>query len=194
VYDEGAQELAESSPAGCPPWVRQRVVPRARSRTARACLLLLALALLLSLSSSAQASGRPSYQDRHGYQVVRGINGARARYGLQPLRPDSALTYAAYLHSRDMARRRYFTHDTLHGWSWNLRLKHYVNASVIGETLDLLYGPRGAQTDAMRVVRDWLHSPPHRAVLLDPSLHRIGVAHAAEAPGRLAFFTADFAN
>jgi uncharacterized protein YkwD len=194
VYDEGAHELAEPSRAGCPPRAGRRVVASARSRTARACLLLLALGLLLSLSSSAQATGRPSYQDRPGYQVVLGINSARARNGLPPLRPDSALTHAAYLHSRDMARRRYFTHDTLHGWSWNLRLKHYVQASVIGETLDLLYRPRGARKDARRVVRDWLRSPAHRAVLLAPSLHRIGVAHAAEASGRLAFFTADFAN
>jgi uncharacterized protein YkwD len=174
---------------------RHRATSRARPRLPRGWFLLLAFGLLLlPPAASARAAQRPAFLDGPEYRVVLGINEARARYGLRPLRPDPSLTHVAYLHSRDMARRSYYAHDTLHGRPWNLRIKHYVHASIVGETLDLLYGPRGRQSDATRVVMDWLHSPPHRAVLLTASLGRIGVARAAKRYGRPAFFTADFAN
>lgn len=175
---------------------RARGTFRVEPRTARGCIVLLALGLMLAwASSTAHAADRAGRLDAAEKQVVVGVNQIRARYGLGPLRSSRALTIAANTHSQDMARRRYFGHDTLHGWAWNLRIKLFVRARVVGETLDLLYGPpEGQENDPKVVVSDWLHSPPHRAVLLTRSLRRIGVAHAALRNGRPAFFTADFAS
>ena len=53
--------------------------------------------------------------------------------------------------------------------------------------------------DAASAVRNWLESPPHRAILLSPSFHEIGVSalHATAAGGvfggtALTLITADF--
>lgn len=175
---------------------RARGIFRAEPRIARGYFVLLVLGLLLAwTSSTAQGADRVGNLDAAEEQVVGGINQIRARYGLAQLRTTRALTVAANAHSWDMAYRRYFGHNTLYGLAWNLRIKYFVRARVVGETLDLLYGPPGSQdNDPSVVVSDWLHSPPHRAVLLTRSLRRIGVAHATLNDGRPAFFTADFAS
>jgi uncharacterized protein YkwD len=54
--------------------------------------------------------------------------------------------------------------------------------------------PRG--TGARAIVRAWMHSPPHRAVLLDPAYHRVGVAGAngSMGAGGAYLVTADFST
>jgi uncharacterized protein YkwD len=155
----------------------------------------LALVMAMALAAApAHAGGRPYYLDGAEYAVVVKVNAARAQYGLPPLRTDAGLTHAADVHSKDMARRHYYGHNTLNGRPWNLRIRHYVRAVVVGETLDMIWGGRGSHSDPTIVVRDWLRSPAHRAVILSGSLHRIGVARATKRHGRPAFFTADFAS
>jgi uncharacterized protein YkwD len=195
VYADGTQGVGGSVAGGRPSFARRRASLSAWSLIARGCVALLVVGLLWGLAaSSAQGEGPPEFMDGPEYQVLVRINNFRAQHGLGALRPNRALTGAADAHSRDMVRRRYYAHDTLNGRSWNRRIKRYVRASTVGETLDLLYGPRGGKSDASVVVSDWIHSPAHRAVLLTPRLHRIGVARAARRHGRPAVFTADFAN
>ncbi len=177
-------------------YARHRGICRAEPRIARGFSVLLVFGLLATWASPpAQAADRVGNMDAAEQQVVAGINQIRARYGLSPLRISRALTIAANVHSQDMAARRYYGHNTLGGLSWSSRIKRFVRARVVGETLDLLYGPPGRQyDDPTVVVSDWVHSPPHLAVLLTASLRRIGVAHATLRNGRPAFFTADFAG
>jgi uncharacterized protein YkwD len=165
------------------------------SWVAGACVLVLGVGLAWVLGSSiATGGGRPGFMDRSEYQVLVGINRFRARHGLRPLHASRPLTAAANQHSRDMVRRRYYAHNTLNGRPWNRRIRHYVRATTVGETLDLLYGPRGPKSDASIVISDWKHSPAHRMVLLTPRMRRIGIARAMKRHGRPAVFTADFAN
>ncbi|MDQ6749664.1 MAG: CAP domain-containing protein [Actinomycetota bacterium] len=175
---------------------RHRGTCRAEPRIGRGFLVLLVIGLLSAWTSAgAQAADRAGNLDAAEQQVMLGINQIRAQYGLGALRPSRALTVAANVHSQDMAARRYYGHNTLGGAAWNSRIKRFVRARVVGETLDLLYGPPGGpHDDPGVVVSDWLHSAPHRAVLLTASLRRIGVAHATLRNGRPAFFTADFAS
>ncbi len=139
-------------------------------------------------SSQAAGLGVPEYD------IVLRINSFRAQHRLAPLRPSWALTSAAHAHSVDMARRRYYGHNTLFGWAWNVRIKRYVRARLIGETLDLLSGGGDPADDPSVVVSDWIRSPRHRAVMLSRGLRRIGVARAALDGGRPAFFTADYSS
>lgn len=174
---------------------RHRAILRPSPRTVRGGIAALACTLLLGVpASTADAAALPGGLGVPEYQVVAGVNNFRAQYGLAPLRVNAALVSAAHAHSADMASRRYYGHNTLYGWAWNVRIKRYIRARVVGETLDLLYGSGAEENDPGRVVNDWIQSPPHRAVLLNRSLRRVGVARAAIAGGRPTFFTADFAS
>lgn len=196
MYADGTQRLGRSGAGRRSLLAHGRAIFGPRWLIARGCVVLLVVGVLWGLvASSAQGDGHPDYLDGPEYQVLVGINHFRAQHGLRPLRSSRALTGAADAHSRDMVRRRYYAHNTLNGRSWNRRIKRYVRASMVGETLDLIYGPRRqGGRDASTVVSDWIHSPAHRAVLLTPRLRRVGVARAARRHGRPAVFTADFSS
>ncbi len=126
------------------------------------------------------------------------LNRARARHHLPPLRLNPKLSHAARRHSRDMVRRRYFSHDSLDGRSAfdRMRATRYVprNASwVLGENIGWGSGSLAAP---MSLVRSWMRSPGHRRNILDGRFRDIGIGIATGAPsGRwdgAATYTTDF--
>ena len=123
--------------------------------------------------------------------IVREINHARASAGLRPLRRTARLRRLARHHTLDMLRHDSFSHDG-DGTTFAQRIHARVRFRKVGENLALM--PRG--TGAGRIVSAWMHSPPHRAVLLDPAYHRVGVAGATGnmGAGRAYVVTADFAT
>ena len=125
------------------------------------------------------------------------INGVRRRHGLSTLRLNDQLSSAARGHSRDMVRRRYFAHYTPEGLSpahrvWSTGYLSGHRRWIVGETLAWWRGPA---TPAAIVV-GWMHSPPHREVLLHPAFRDvgIGVVLGTPSPGSHAgaTYTADF--
>jgi uncharacterized protein YkwD len=151
----------------------------------RSTLPFLAAALALALPAPATAAGR---HDRVERSVIRHINAVRYANGLAGLRPLRALRHAAEEHSRDMARASFFDHPSSDGTPFDVRVRRYVGSRPIGETLAALSG--GGQ--AARVVQMWMNSPPHRAILLERTFRRIGLARHRGGFGML--FTADFAG
>jgi uncharacterized protein YkwD len=123
--------------------------------------------------------------------IVREVNAARAYVGQRPVVLTARLQRLAKHHTLDMLRRNSFSHDG-DGTSFSTRIQRSVHYNKVGETLALM--PRRAS--ARRVVRAWLQSPGHRAVLLDPSYKRIGVGGANGSMGRgsALAITADFAT
>nr|MBA2385882.1 hypothetical protein [Acidimicrobiia bacterium] len=121
------------------------------------------LLLLASAAPAAQAGG--PRLDAGERTVVRVINRARARHGLQRLRAERRLAGAADLHSRQMLAADSFAHG-----SFTERVRRFVGYRRIGETIAMT-----ARCSAHRVVRMWLASPGHRAVLLSRSFGRVGV-------------------
>jgi uncharacterized protein YkwD len=95
------------------------------------------------------------------------INQIRHAHGLARLRPSFALFYSARRYARRMIRSDYFGHQA--------RIPVAGHFRTAGETLAWHSGwrlsPRGT-------VRQWMASPPHRAVLLSSSFTRIGVGRA----------------
>lgn len=176
-----------------------------------------AVVVALALLTFAVAIGDPALPAAHGSPrgataaargagmslteraVVRIVNRIRARHGVSQARPSRGLTRAADYHSAQMIRHQYFAHA-----SWNTRIHHFVRARDVGEVLAWLYPrhprarhtPRGAYREALTIVTLWMHSPTHRAVLLDGSLRRIGVGRRIGRFGgrRAVVFTADFAS
>lgn len=139
--------------------------------------------MLLVLAGTASASGL-SGPER---SLVRAMNGVRAEHGLAPLRLDVRLEGAARAHSADMLRRQYFSHAS---FTWRMRSSRAAGPTF-GE--NLAWGP----TSAAWVVSAWLASPTHRANLLRPGFHRVGVgAIAGSFEGRAGALvvTADFAG
>jgi uncharacterized protein YkwD len=145
-------------------------------------------ALLIALFVAAPAANAtPGHPTRVEKETLRLINKARADRGLKPVRLDLRLWRAARHHTHDMIKRRYFAHGATAD-----RLSRYVRAGVIGETL--AWGS-GLWASPASTVDSWLHSPPHRALLLDPDFRYVGIGSRGgpfqgEAWARV--YTADF--
>ena len=127
--------------------------------------------------------------------VVHSINRQRAQYGLAHVRASAALARAADYHSWAMLDGNYFAHESRGGGSFDARVRRFTRRNALGETIAMLGGGcrRGMAT---RVVRMWLRSPGHRAILLSSSFRRVGIGARAGSlgSGRACVVTADFAS
>jgi uncharacterized protein YkwD len=112
------------------------------------------------------------------------LNRERAHHGLGGLKLNKRLSRAARGHARDMARRNYFSHDTLGGGSFvdRIRATGYLQGArswVVGENLG--WGSRGFSRPRV-IMRMWMKSPGHRANILNASFREIGIGVAYDAP------------
>ena len=113
-------------------------------------------------------TGTGSTSTARNTALIAAVNSVRTLNLLPTLRFDLRLARAARAHSRDMLRRRYFGHA-----NFSARMSRFhVRGRVFAENLAFSSGVLSANA----MVADWLNSPEHRTILLDPSLHRIGVA------------------
>lgn len=146
--------------------------------------LLILICVLFALAAVPTAAS--ARLDRVERQVVRSLNGIRSAYGLTSLRVGRRIDGVATAHSRTMARTGVLSHG-----NWLSRVARVARTPRVGEVLAYLSGaPAGGQ--ARLVIRNWLNSPTHRAVILSGSFHRVGVGRAR---GRgVTFFTVDVAR
>jgi uncharacterized protein YkwD len=135
-----------------------------------------------SVSSS---NGSITVQRALESRIFARLNAVRAERGLQRLSLSPGLATAAARHSREMAASGRFQHASPNGGSAWLRLEHYFRptgyrAWAVGETLYW----SSPDTDAAAIVSDWLASPSHRSILLDPRWREVGVSaiHDSAAP------------
>jgi len=147
-------------------------------------LTTLLLAVFAAAAPAAQAGG-PRF-DAGEREVVRAINRARSHHGLRRMYAGRRLARAADVHSRHMLRADSFGHG-----AFSQRVRRFVRYRRIGETIAMT-----SRCSARRVVRMWLNSPGHRAVLLSRGFRRVGVGRRV---GRLrsqraCLVTADFAS
>jgi uncharacterized protein YkwD len=91
------------------------------------------------------------------------INHARAGAGLAPFRGERHLARAASRHAADMARRNYFGHFSPSGRSPLARARSAGWHGAVGEAI--AWGC-GSLTSPRATMRAWLHSAPHRAIVL----------------------------
>jgi uncharacterized protein YkwD len=171
----------------------------ARHRTL--CIVAAAVACLLvpaTASACAGARSRPSQATLK--RVVRAtvcvINQARGDHRLGALRSTGSLERAATAHSRDMVSHDFFAHESPTGSTLKQRIDRtgYFDGAAswaVGETI--ARGSGGLAAPAS-IVRSWLRSPGHRAILLDGSFRDLGVGIALGAPGAGTgvTFTGDF--
>jgi uncharacterized protein YkwD len=120
--------------------------------------------------------------------IVHRVNQVRAQHGLPQLRMSSALGRAAGAHSAAMIAGGGLSHGSLQS-----RLRRYLSAATYGEAIAWMPGGAGS---AASVVNAWMHSPPHRAILLSAQFHRVGVGERQGRMGgqRGTTFTLDVAS
>jgi uncharacterized protein YkwD len=126
------------------------------------------------------------------------INAERAARSVRAVRLDTRLNRAARRHSADMVAKRYFAHDSRSGAGFSARIARTGWMSgrshwSVGENLG--WGS-GRQSTPREIVSDWMHSTGHRANLLNPRFHVIGIGIASGTPvgGRGATYTTDFGS
>ena len=173
----------------------------ARHRTLCIVAATVACSLVPAAAASACAGSRsrpsPASLERAIRATVCLINEARGRpRARRGCGPRASLAKAAGAHSRDMVRHDFFAHDSPTGSTPKERIDragYFDGASswAMGETI--AWGSGGRATPAS-IVRSWLNSPGHRAILLDGRYKDLGVGIALGAPGHGggATFTGDF--
>ncbi len=115
--------------------------------------------------------------------VFERTNQLRRAKGVAPLSKDDELRNVARAYSNDMLVRRFFDHTTPDGVPYHKRISgnyhHWVRS--IGENIWSAWGYQtgNASSLAKEIVDDWLSSPGHRAILLDPDFTHLGVGVSA---------------
>jgi len=158
----------------------------------RTLIPVVAVLLLAAPAGATSIAQRDTAEAR----LVHRINHVRANHGLSPLRVVTRLRRAATRHSNSMGRIGYFRHELRYKGTWKsfgTWIRWYwpgagYTSWSAGENLawgapDL--GPR-------KTVSLWMHSPGHRANLLNKSWNRIGVSivHVSDPVGIFNDFTA----
>lgn len=129
----------------------------------------------LSLASPAFASGSLNTYEK---QLVSAVNKQRAKHGLAMLRVNAKLVESARAHSADMGARKYFDHNSPEGETWSSRIVRYgytrKGCSYWRAGENLYYGS-GLYSSPYVVVKAWMRSRMHRAVILTRAFRDIGV-------------------
>jgi uncharacterized protein YkwD len=165
------------------------------SMRAAASLTLAVSCLLAALSvSPITATAAAPRVDGKERAIVRAINRQRAKHGLAKVKTSRRLARAADFHSWEMLDANYFAHESRDGSPFDQRVRRYARHRSLGETLAMLGGC--GKGSARRVVRMWMRSPGHRAILLSSTYRRIGLGKRTGDLGgnRACVVTADFGS
>jgi uncharacterized protein YkwD len=121
------------------------------------------------------------------------LNKQRRGHGMRRLRENRRLSRASQRHARAMARRRFFEHGDFIG---RIRASHYLRGTrgwTVGE--NIAWGSEQLATPRS-IVRSWMHSPGHRANILNRRFREIGIGLTRGAPEsgfeRAATYATDF--
>jgi uncharacterized protein YkwD len=145
-------------------------------------LVLLAILPALAVSATPAAAASCGAADRHiGGKPSKGavratvclLNAERRAHGLGSLRSHGKLGRGARRHGRDMVRHRYFSHTSRNGTSVAQRIKRSgYSRRHVGENLG--WGG-GSGSSPRKIVRSWMASPTHRALILNRVYRHVGI-------------------
>ncbi len=150
----------------------------------------------LSLAAALVLTAFAATADGHSLRAARSleltVNSVRAAHGCGPLALHAGLARVASSQARLLLADGRLDHDA--GTPLTLRLHRAApEAHLLGE--DLAWGV-GVNAAPRSIVRDWMHSPSHRRVLLDCRFSHLGVGIAVGSfghHGRATVYTADLA-
>lgn len=170
----------------------------------RAALATTAAALTIGCAVAATASAQappsdgssatPAAPARIESALVTEMNRARVERGRKPLRTMPALQRPARGQSRYLLGLGVLDHDGPDGSPFWTRLiaAGFPRNRSMGENLAMV--PACGPDAAVTTVRLWLHSPGHRANLLNPDFHWVGGGAASAADCSATVLTADYGS
>jgi uncharacterized protein YkwD len=112
--------------------------------------------------------------------LLHDLNVVRAAHGLRAVSPARLLRLTAQHHSDDMIIRDYFSHTAPGGGTLFDRITRsgFVSGWSRWEAGETLAWGVGSVANPGQVVRSWLASPEHRAIMLSSTWTRIGISRA----------------
>jgi uncharacterized protein YkwD len=103
-------------------------------------------------------------------KILQLMNSKRAQAGLSPLTMNSTLRQVARYKSDHMIQYNYFSHTTPQGTMWiNWLQRLGYRYTTTGE--NIAYNTY----DPVALFTQWWNSPGHRANMMNPSYHRVGI-------------------
>jgi uncharacterized protein YkwD len=135
--------------------------------------LLVSVAILI-VPAVSQAAPKSSHAASSEQQVLDLLNVIRQEHGLSTFTASTQLRNAARSHSDDMIAHGYFDHDSPNE-AWDVRVSRYLKTSLVGENIAWGTGSYGSPEG---IVSQWMHSPPHRHIILMAGMHRVGLGIA----------------
>src|SRR5271154_5213663 len=135
-------------------------------------LAIFPLALLLTVPAlRAQSAYEPENHLTVAEQyLLAAANEARANQGLPPVRLDPVLTEASAFHAREMANHAAISHQ------FDGEPELATRGANVGAHFSLISENVGEAPTSVIIHELWMHSPGHRANLLDPNVDSIGIA------------------
>ena len=94
--------------------------------------------------------------------MLKKVNQYRHNHGLRKVRFNRSLAHSAGAYSRYMMLHGYFGHDS------HIHASHKFH--MLGEIIEMHRGGAGVRT----AFKAWIHSPPHRAIILDSRFKMAG--------------------
>jgi uncharacterized protein YkwD len=142
------------------------------------------------------AAPPPAYaaSSRAEIAIVREINRLRRSHHLGAVKLTAPLAKVARRHSSLMLKHNQLSHSSFDGSSFSTRLARGGKRRQYGETL--AWAPDGTHVTAKVLLGLWLRSAPHRHVLMNGKLRRVGVGRVYGSMGaqRGNAITADFSS
>ena len=133
-------------------------------------LLLMMLVVAWPVAARSQRSSMNETERDAAAELVRAANRDRSSRGLPPVHADRALTQAAWEHAVRMVASRTLSHQLPGEPDLILRVQRVgLHCSTVAENV-------AEAPTAEQINNEWMHSPLHRANLLDPRVNTIGVA------------------
>lgn len=126
------------------------------------------LFLLFAVIASNVSYDKPAIS---AHRILELVNNDRAEYGLSPLVLNPTLTLAALSKAQDMIQNNYFSHVSPAGtkpWHWLKSLGYEY--TYAGENLAAGF------EDPTELEKQWMESAEHRANILSPFYHELGLA------------------
>ncbi|MBZ9675038.1 CAP domain-containing protein [Mesorhizobium sp. ES1-1] len=151
-----------------------KIPTRQESPSLRSWLKPAGLAFLVGLAACTTVS-RPTGAGAGVSSSATGTLAAiRASSGLAPLVPDAQLEQAALQQAGYMAQRKRMSHTTGRGKDFASRVKDNGITGAAAENI------AEGRFDQQKLFDIWVHSPRHRANMLDPRFTRFGLAYVRD--------------
>lgn len=142
--------------------------------------------LLGALCASGPLVNRLQAQTAGEREILNAVNAARTKHGLPPFHWDAALAAAAQAHADLMTKEKTLSHQYPGEPSPAARAAlHGARFSIIAENIAMDISPS-------HIVKQWLHSAPHRKAILNPKLNATGIGLAKR--GNYYFGVEDFSD